>query len=106
MPALVFSNNKTAVCAFMRLYAFSARLMPCITSFGMMRNVHGLPGSVTFIEEEPALISGTFACSTTGITASVASEHSSPMMTSGLNCSIRRLAACVAGSGLQAESSY
>ena len=50
----------------MRLEAFSARLMPCITSFGMMRNVHGLPGSVTLIDEEPALSSGTFACSTIG----------------------------------------
>jgi len=79
---------------------------PCITSLGMMRNVHGLPGSVTLIEEEPALISGTFACSISGMIASVASEHSSPMTTSGLYWSSRRLAACVAGSGLQPESSY
>src|SRR6185312_8854374 len=82
------------------------RLMPCITSFGMMRKVHGLPGSVTLMEEEPALSSGTLASSTIGMTARVASEHSSPMMTSGLNCSISRLAACVAGSGPQLESSY
>src|SRR5262249_34870836 len=94
---VVFSNNSTAVRAFSRLYAFSARLTPCMTSFGIMRKVHGLPGSVTFIEDEPALSSGTLACSMTGMTASVASEHSSPMMTSGLNCSISRLAACVAG---------
>ena len=77
-----------------------------MTSFGIIRNVQGLPGSVTFMEEEPALRSGTFACSTIGMTASVASEHSSPMMTSGLNCSIKRLAACVAGRGPQLKSSY
>ena len=57
---------------------------PCITSLGMMRKVHGLPGSVILIEEEPALISGTFACSISGMIARVASEHSSPMTTSGL----------------------
>jgi hypothetical protein len=38
--------------------------------------------------------------------ASVASEHSSPIRTSGLYWSIRRFAACEAGSGEQAESSY
>ena len=76
-----------------------------ITSFGMMRNVHGLPGSVILIEDEPALSSGTFACSITGMIARVTSEHSSPTTTSGLYCSSRRLAACVAGSGLHAESS-
>jgi hypothetical protein len=79
---------------------------PCITSLGMMRNVHGLPGSVTLIEDEPALSNGTFVCSMSGMIASVASEHSSPRTTSGLYCSSRRLAACVAGSGLHAESSY
>ena len=79
---------------------------PCITSFGMMRNVHGLPGSVILIDDDPALSSGTFACSINGITASVASEHSSPITTCGLYCSSSRLAACVAGNGLQAESSY
>jgi hypothetical protein len=33
---------------------------PCITSFGMTRSIHGLPGSVTLIEDEPALSSRTF----------------------------------------------
>jgi len=42
----------------------------------------------------------------TGMIARVASEHSSPMTTSGLYCSISRRAAWVAGSGLQALSSY
>src|ERR1043166_9801208 len=79
---------------------------PCITSLGMMRKVQGLPGSVTLIEEEPALSSGTLAWASTGITARVASEHSSPITTSGLYWSSRRLAAWVAGNGLQAESSY
>jgi hypothetical protein len=41
-----------------------------------------------------------------GMMARVASEHSSPMMTSGLYWSSRRLAACEAGRGEQAESSY
>src|SRR5215470_19615818 len=72
----------------------------------MMRNVHGLPGSVILIEDEPALSRGTFACSIKGMIASVASEHSSPITTSGLYCSSNRLAAWVAGSGLQPESSY
>ena len=57
---------------------------PCITSFGMMRKVQGLPGSVILIEEEPALSSGILAWSMSGMMASVASEHSSPMTTSGL----------------------
>ena len=76
---------------------------PCITSFGMMRKVQGLPGSVILIAEEPALRNGTFACSISGMIASVASEHSSPITTSGLYCSSRRFAAWVAGSGLQLE---
>src|SRR5215831_12473797 len=71
----------------------------------MMRNVQGLPGSVILIDDEPALRRGTFACSINGMIASVASEHSSPITTSGLYCSSKRLAACVAGSGLQLESS-
>jgi len=79
---------------------------PCITSFGMMRNVHGLPGSVILMEDEPAFSSGILACAMVGMIASVASEHSSPMTTSGLNCSMSRFAAWVAGSGAQAESSY
>ena len=58
------------------------------------------------IDEEPALRKGIFACSMIGMIASVASEHSSPIATSGLYCSMIRLAACVAGNGLQAESSY
>src|SRR5215472_3401906 len=65
---------------------------PCITSFGMMRKVQGLPGSVILIEEEPALSSGTFASAISGMIASVASEHSSPMTTSGLYCRQRAAA--------------
>src|SRR5262249_59135019 len=76
-----------------------------MTSFGMMRNVQGLPGSVIRIADDPALRRGTFACSINGMIASVASEHSSPITTSGLYWSSKRLAACVAGSGLQFESS-
>ncbi len=76
---------------------------PCITSFGMMRKVQGLPGSVILMDDEPALSSGTLACSMTGMIASVASEHSSPSTMWGLYWSRSRLAACVAGSGLQAE---
>src|SRR5258708_30600054 len=54
---------------------------PCITSLGMMRNVHGLPGSVILIEDEPALSKGTFACSMSGMIASVArsEEHTSEL---------------------------
>ena len=72
----------------------------------MMRKVQGLPGSVTLIDDEPALSNGTFAASISGMAASVASEHSSPITMSGLNCSSKRLAAWVAGNGPQAESSY
>jgi len=47
-----------------------------------------------------ALSSRTFACSMSGMTGSVASEHSSPSTTWAFNCSRSRLAACAAVASL------
>ena len=76
-------------------------LMGCITSFSIAARA----GSVIFNDEALALISGISRCNTIGMTASVPSEQDSPMITSGLKPSIKRLTDCVAGRGAQAESS-